>query len=337
MLAAKIVEAVRSVIGDAPAALHEPLMIGNEQKYVAAAIASGWVSHGEYIERFEHELAEFLGAKHVIATCNATCALRVMYDLLYEKEDLVMMPALTFVATANALIHMGAEPFFTDYGDGTKIAVPIIGHPVNAPYGFQDASQALGSKIHGRHVGSFDTAVFSFNGNKIITTGGGGTIVSDDEDLASHARHLIAQARVPHAWEIDHNEVGFNYRMPNMNAALGCAQLEALPMILHAKRKLAQEYMAAFSAIDGVDFWGEPEGAESNYWLCSIILHDEANQLPVLESLHAAGYKARLLPKPLNELPMYKYCESTPLPKTQGLYRSVICLPSSPILGMKYA
>lgn len=346
MFAAKIVETVRAVIGDEPAALHEPLFVGNERKYVDDCLVKGWVAQGEYIERFEQMLCDFTGAKYAVATCNATCALMVASKLLYRPNGLIHLPPLTFVATANAVHSNDLEIKFTS-SNGENLPVHLLGHrstSLGVTAVLHDAAQALGSKLDidfndqyssgdTEYLG--ETAVYSFNGNKIITTGGGGAIVTGDEELAEVCRHLITQARIPHSWEINHDDIGFNYRMPNINAALGCAQMESLPMILKAKRKLAKKYIKAFESI-GVRPWKEPEGTKSNYWLNAIILDDPADQEATLQALHDAGYMARMLPTPLHMLEPYKNCPRDDLSASMDLWKRTICLPSSPKLGMKY-
>lgn len=334
MLADKIVEAVRSVIGDAPAALHEPLMIGNEQKYVAECISKNQVTQGEYIERFEQMLCDFTGAKYAVATCNATCAIHIALVVLGVQTHYPLgIPSLTFIATANAALQVTDYIQLGESKDLLSIQTHLLGHIEREDCLLADAAQALGSFGKSK----FEEAVFSFNGNKIITTGGGGAFITNNAEMASNVRHLIAQARIPHSWEIKHDDIGFNYRMPNINAALGCAQMEQLPYILKAKRALAEEYIKAFDSIDGVTVWKEPEETKSNYWLVAIILDDPSEQIPILQTLHNAGYIARMLPTPLHLLPMYKDCPHTDLSRSEDLWRRTICLPSSPKLGMQYA
>lgn len=326
MLAAKIVEAVRSVIGDGPEPLHEPLLNGSF--HVANCVSNNQVTQGEYVERFEQMLCEFTGAKHAIATCNATCALYISIKVLGYYADI---PALTFIATANAAVHAGSGVSFCE-PENANIPVDLLGHKSPAEGGIRDSAQALGtSGIYGDHL-----TVHSFNGNKIITTGGGGAILTNNGDMADHIRHIIAQSRVPHAWEIKHDALGFNFRMPNINAALGCSQMDDLPYILHYKRKLAEKYIEAFESI-GVKMITEPDGTRSNYWLNAIILDNPADQEPTLRALHDAGYLARMLPTPLHMLEPYKNYPRDDLSKSEDLWRRVICLPSSPALGVQYA
>ena len=303
-----VLAALRTVLPKSTAgvALHEPRFSGNEWAYVKECLDTGWVSSvGKFVDRFEAQLAEYTGAKRAIAVVNGTAALHVCLLLVgVQPGDEVIVPALTFVATANAVTYCGAIPHFADSefktlgldpdkldvylqkigevrsdgcynkqtGRRIKAVVPMhtFGHPVDldslievsARYRLElveDAAESLGSFYKGRHTGNWGrVSALSFNGNKIITTGGGGAILTNDEELGLRAKHLTTTARVPHAWELSHDMVGYNYRLPNINAALGCAQLEQLPSFLKQKRALAERYKAAFDEVKGVTFFTEP-------------------------------------------------------------------------------
>jgi len=255
-----------------PIGLHHPQFRGNEWAYLKQCLDSGWVSSvGEYVSLFEKQLAEYTGVKHAVAIVNGTAALHISLQLAGVRAgDEVLVPALTFVATANAVSYYGAVPHFADSEEKTlgldpvklgcylkkitdvrtegcfnkrtgrriKAVVPMhtFGHPVDIDplldvcqkFGLvmvEDAEESLGSLYKGHHTGSWGrTSVLSFNGNKIMTTGGGGAILTNDSSLAVLARHLTTQAKHPHPWSFNHDMVGYNYRMPNINAALGCAQ-----------------------------------------------------------------------------------------------------------------
>ncbi len=201
----------------------------------------------------------------------------------------------------------------------------------------EDAAESLGSYYKGAHTGTFGKlSAISFNGNKILTTGGGGAIVTNDNDLADQAKHLTTTAKLPHAWEFSHDQVAWNYRMPNINAALGFAQLEILSTLMDAKRRLANRYQAAFAAIDELQFLAEPADSRSNYWLNALILKPQfADQRDaVLDGLNRAGYQARPLWQPMHHLPMYRDCPRGSMERTESLYRRVINIPSSPDLEM---
>ncbi|WP_221247855.1 LegC family aminotransferase [Brevundimonas basaltis] len=200
----------------------------------------------------------------------------------------------------------------------------------------EDAAEALGSRWKGRHMGGFGRlAALSFNGNKIVTTGGGGAVLTDDPELARRAKHLTTTAKVPHRWAFEHDEVGWNYRMPNLNAALGCAQLERLPDMMARKAALAERYRRAFDGMDGVRLLEPRDGAEVNHWLNALILDrpDRAARDAVLEALNEAGYQARPLWTLMHRLPMYADGPRDALRMAEGLEDRVINLPSSAALA----
>lgn len=230
---------------------------------------------------------------------------------------------------------------------GAILCLHAFGHPARiealvelaARYGLpliEDAAEALGSRLHGKHLGTFgQLGVLSFNGNKVVTTGGGGAILTDDEALARRAKHLTTTARVPAGWHFVHDEIGFNYRLPNLNAALGCAQLERLDDFIARKRVLAARYAEAFVKVPEVTLFTERPGARSNYWLNTILLKPAAaaQREAVLEAANAAGYAARPVWTPMHELAMYRDCPHMGLAATDGLCRRIVNLPSSPKLA----
>ena len=378
-LPATIVAALASVLGEGPVALHEPRLDGNESRYLSDCLASTYVSSvGAYVDRFEADLSAFTGAKHVVATVNGTSALHVALLLAgVQPGDEVLVPALSFVATANAVYYCGATPHFLDSQEltlgmdpaamhkwlaevsnmetgecvnratGRRIAAVIpmhaFGHPcdvfgilaVAEEYGLpvvEDAAESLGSLVKGQHTGTFGLlGTLSFNGNKIVTTGGGGAILTNDAHLAQRAKHLTTTAKVPHKWEYTHDEVGYNYRMPNINAALGCAQLEQIDSFIASKRRLYESYLEALAQIDGVKLFQEPTGTRSNYWLQTLLLdEDQADQRDaVLEALNDNGFMARPAWTLLSSLKPFQYCLSAPLPVATMLERRLINIPSS--------
>ena len=363
-------------------ALHEPYFAGEEWKYIKECLDTGWVSSaGSYVDRFEEDLAEYTGAKRAVAVVNGTAALHVCLRLSgVVAGDEVLLPALTFVATANAVTYQHAIPHFVDSEQATlgvdaakleayldsiaemrdgvcvntntgrpiRALVPMhtYGHPVEID-GLQkvserfnlalieDAAESVGSFYRGRHTGTFGTcAALSFNGNKIITTGGGGAILTNDDELADRAKHLTTTAKKPHAWEYVHDHVGYNYRLPNINAALGCAQLEQLPGFLEKKRALAELYADAFSDMEGVSFYTEPANAQSNYWL-NVLLLDQAHAKhrdDILAATNDRGVMTRPTWELMCDLPMYRECPSMDLSTARDLQRRIINIPSSPTL-----
>lgn len=193
----------------------------------------------------------------------------------------------------------------------------------------EDAAESFGSYIGNRHTGTFGKmSTLSFNGNKIITTGGGGMILTNDEELARRARHLTTTAKVPHRWEFFHDEIGFNYRMPNLNAAIGCAQIENLPKMLEIKAEIASRYRQ-FCRAHGLDFVDAPAGTSPNYWLNAVILENRAARDAFLEATNAAGVMTRPIWRLMHELPMYSHCQHDGLANSRWLADRVVNLPSS--------
>lgn len=194
----------------------------------------------------------------------------------------------------------------------------------------EDAAESLGSLYKGQHTGLFGrVGVISFNGNKTITTGGGGMLLLNNEELGAQAKHLTTQAKVPHRWEFIHNRVGYNYRMPNINAALGCAQLEHLEEFVLNKRETAEKYHAFFATIDDMDYFLEPENCRSNYWLNTILLKDRQAQQDFLQYTNDHGVMTRPAWQLMNRLEMFKGCETDGLKQTQWLEERIVNIPSS--------
>lgn len=378
-LSVKVVEAIRDVVGDDAVVLHEPSFTGNEWFYLKECLDSTFVSSvGQYVDKFENELATFTGAKRAVAVVNGTAALHIALILAGVKSsDEVLIPALTFVATANAVVYCGATPHLIDSEhctlgvDATKLReylnihteqraglcvnratgkviralVPMhtFGHPVDVDallslaHDFnlvlvEDAAESLGSYYHDQHTGTFGRiGTLSFNGNKTITTGGGGALLTNDIKLATYAKHLTTTAKMPHVWEYRHDEVGYNYRMPNLNAALGCAQLEQLPEILSAKRELFKRYQKVFAKMKGVKLIAEPEQCQSNYWLHTILLdNDKAKHRDaILKKTNEAGFMTRPAWVPMHELKPFKDCPRMDLACAESLSQRLINIPSS--------
>ena len=370
---------MRSVVGITPAALHEPSFAGNEWLYLKECLDSTFVSSaGKFVDRLEVELAAYTGAKHAIAVVNGTAALHIALKLAgVGANDEVLVPALTFVATANAITYCSAIPHFVDSEERTlgvdaaklreylnastaqhsgqcvnrnsgrviRALVPMhtFGHPVDLDGMLaiaqdfnlvlvEDAAESLGSYYHNRHTGTFGLlGTLSFNGNKTITTGGGGAIMTNDAGLARHARHLTTTAKLPHAWDYVHDEIGYNYRMPNLNAAVGCAQLEQLPALLAAKRELFQRYRGAFADVAGVSLMAEPQHCQSNYWLQTLLLDTRhaTHRDAVLQATNAAGIQTRPAWMLMNELIPFKDYPSMELSGAQSLSQRLINIPSS--------
>jgi len=357
--------------------LHEPVFNQFDKQLVNEAIDSTFVSSiGKFVDRFENEIVNFTGTKHALATVNGTSALQVALRLAGVKHgDEVLTQSLTFVATANSIIHNSASPVFLDvdldtmgmsptalisfldtYGikketgtfnksTGKRIAAVLpmhtLGHPCridkiieiadswNLPV-VEDAAEALGSCYKKKHCGTFGLlGVFSFNGNKIITSGGGGAIVTDDNHLAQKAKHLTTTAKVDHPWEFIHDEVGYNYRLPNLNAALACAQLTHLQQYLSRKRLLAEKYKYFFSSSTLGSFINEPQNSQSNFWLNGIITDSKDIRDRILKETNEQGIKTRPLWRLITELEIYKSFHKDDLNNSKQLQDRIINLPSS--------
>lgn len=382
-LAARVVDAIRRVLGDKQVALHEPQFSGREWEYLKDCLDSTFVSSvGRYVDRFEADLAAYTGAQHSVAVVNGTAALHVALLLAgVEAGDEVLVPALTFIATTNAIAYCAAVPHFVDSEERTlgvdphalraylsetteqrsgacfnkttgrriRALVPMhaFGHPVDIEGVLavardfnlvlvEDAAESLGSTVEGRHTGTFGLmGTLSFNGNKTITTGGGGAILFNDTELAKRAKHLTTTAKLAHRWEYHHDEIGFNYRLPNINAALGCAQLEQLPDFIESKRRLFTRYRDAFTGIPDIRIVEEPPGSHANYWLQTMLL---ANPDRVLrDEILAATNDAGLMTRPtwtlMHRLKPYAASPRMPLTTAESLESRLINLPSSAALG----
>ncbi len=372
-----ILPAIRRIHNRAEGALplHAPVFSGNERQYVLDTIDSTFVSSvGAYVTRFEDQLREVTGARHAIACVNGTAALQVAMLLAgVQQGDLVLTQAMSFVATANAIRHCGAEPVFLDIdaetlglsvdavrvflekeceraaggcrhiATGRRVAACVPMHSFGLPcrvdvlcglcatWGVavvEDAAEALGSTYKGRHCGTWGLlGTLSFNGNKIITTGGGGAILTDDDAIGKRARHLTTTAKVPHRWDFYHDEVAWNYRMPNLNAALGCAQLERLEEFVAYKRGISDAYAALF-ADSPWQYVRETEGSRSNYWLCAVLFGNEVERDAFLELSNDAGIMTRPVWRLLHTLPAFRAGLSAPRPVAADVAARLVNLPS---------
>lgn len=377
-LPTRIVEAIRKVVGSSPVALHEPTFSGNEWKYVKECIDTSFVSSvGKFVDRFELDLAQFTGAKHAIAVVNGTAALHIALKLAgVNSGEEVLIPSLTFVATANAVTYCGAIPHFVDSEESTLGLDPIrireylsliseirnsqcvnkaTGRIIRAivpmhTFGhssdldgilklaeefhlklIEDAAESLGSYYRDRHTGTLGLfGTISFNGNKTITTGGGGAILTDNSELAKRAKHITTTAKVPHRWEYVHDQIGYNYRMPNINAALGCAQLEQMPEFLKLKRELFLKYKDSFSSIEGVSLFEEPNGTRSNYWLQTLVLADHVSHKrdEILTVTNDNGVMTRPCWGLMHKLIPFSECPRMDLSVALSLEKRLINIPS---------
>jgi perosamine synthetase len=380
ILTQKICESIRNVVGkDSFIPLHTPFFEETEEKYVVDCIRSNFVSSvGEYVDKFEKAIREYTKTKYAILTVNGTSALHICLLLTdVKKDDEVLVPSMTFVATPNAVWYIGAVPHFVDvnkeslgidpfkldeylskiaevqenqcYNKKThrqiKAIIPMhtFGHPVDMDeltsvaerYKLtiiEDAAEALGSLYKNKHVGNFSKmAILSFNGNKIITTGGGGAVLTNNEDLAKKVKHLTTTAKKPHPWEYVHDMVGYNYRMPALNASLGLAQIEKLDEFVEKKRILAEKYKESLKDVEEIEFFVEPGYARSNYWLNAIILNKEYADArdEILEETNKNGIMTRPVWKLMHKLEMFKDCPRMDLSVSESLEKRIINIPSS--------
>ena len=378
LLSNSILQSIRSVIKSKKVGLHEPYLGENEKRYLKKCIESGFVSYlGEYVMNLEKKITDYTGAKYAVTTNSGTSALHLACRLLEINNNCeVLMPALSFVAPANAVSYMNGTPHFVDIEDETfgidpqklrnylsnttylsnlgcinkrtkKVIKAIIvihayGHPAQIQKiirianefkikVIEDAAESLGSFYNNKHTGLFgDIGVLSFNGNKVITTGGGGALLTKNKKIYENAKHLSTTAKIKHKWEYIHNEVGYNYRMPNINAAVGCSQFERISKLLKYKRKLARKYQIIFEDYDEVKFMKEQKNSISNYWLNTIIIDKNFKSIrdDLLQKLHKNGYQARPLWEPLNKLKMFKACPKDNLAITNDVVSRTINLPS---------
>ena len=378
----QVVDAIRSVVGNESVSLHEPNFSGNEWEYIKECLDSNFVSSvGKFVDKFEDDLAVYTGAKYAVAIVNGTSALHIALLLAGVKmDDEVLVPTLTFVASANAISYCGATPHFVDSEETTlgiataklrdylqsfteqnngqcvnsstgkviraMVVMHTFGHPsdmdglleVARDFNItliEDAAESLGSTYNDQHTGTFGSmGTLSFNGNKTITTGGGGAILTNNEKLAKRAKHITTTAKVPHTWEFIHDEIGYNYRLPNLNAALGCAQLEQLPDKLIAKRALFESYEAAFSSVEGVNLMVEPKKCRSNYWLQTLIIdNDQLDQREsILQDTNKGGVATRPVWRLMHNLLPFSECPRMDLSCSEKLSQKLINIPSSPQL-----
>lgn len=279
-----------------------------------------------------------------IATCNAISyigAIPVFLDV--DKSTMGLSPdAVKDWLIKNAEVKNN-QCYNKTTGRRIKACIPMhtFGHPVRITelvdickeYHIElieDAAESIGSLYKGQHTGTFGKiGAISFNGNKTITTGGGGMLLFNDEELAIFAKHLTTQAKIPHRWEFRHDNIGYNYRMPNINAALGCAQLENLDKYIKNKRKTAKEYQAFFNTIDDIEFFTEPKNSKSNYWLNAIILQNKEKQQDFLQYTNDNGIMTRPIWELMSRLPMFEHCQNDGLKNTLWFANRIVNIPSS--------
>ncbi|MGP3535796.1 DegT/DnrJ/EryC1/StrS family aminotransferase [Microbacterium sp. RD1] len=346
-----------------------------EEEAVVRALRSGWVAPlGPEVDAFENELAERLGVAHGVALSSGTAALHLgLLSLGVKPGDVVVTSTMTFAATANAIVYTGAEPYFIDCDPSTgnmspdllreallalraageKVAaivpVDLLGKAVDytsilaiaeefeVPV-LADAAESLGATHAGRAAGSFGAAsIVSFNGNKIMTTSGGGMLLTDDEHLAAHVRYLATQARQP-VVHYEHIDIGYNYRMSNLLAALGRAQLSRLDEMIARRRNVRRGYSELFAAVDGVEVFGADGDGADNVWLTSVLVDSavagwSAHDLSA--HLQEDQIESRPLWKPMHLQPVFQGARGQISGAAESLFRSGLTLPSGSALTVE--
>jgi aminotransferase in exopolysaccharide biosynthesis len=356
--------------------LHVPQFNGNEKKYLIDTIDTTFVSSvGAYVDQFEEMMTQITNTQKAVAVVNGTAGIQIALRLAGVKSnDEVITQALTFVATANAIVYNNAAPIFLDvdidtmglspkavesflneFGDlredgcynkrtDKKISACLPMHTFGFPVHLdeliricklwkipviEDAAESLGSEYKGKPTGSIgDLGVFSFNGNKIVTCGGGGAIVTNNIELGVKGKYLTTTAKKPHAYEFFHDELGFNFRMPNLNAALACAQLEQLDGFLENKRNLAKEYNTFFSD-KGIKFRTETPDTKANYWLMSVELENKQERDVFLKETNENNVMTRPIWQLMFRLPMYQDCQKDEQINALFLEERIVNIPSS--------
>ncbi|TFB71888.1 aminotransferase class I/II-fold pyridoxal phosphate-dependent enzyme [Cryobacterium glaciale] len=344
-----------------------------EERYVLAAMRSGWIAPlGPDVDAFEAEMAARVGVTHAVALSSGTAALHLgLLGLGVGPGDIVVTPTMTFAATANAIVYTGAEPYFIDcelvtgnmdpvllrealeqlYRAGEKVAaivpVDLLGKAVNYTaicaiadgYGIPvlaDAAESLGATHHGQAAGSFGRAsILSFNGNKIMTTSGGGMLLTDDADLATHTRYLATQARQP-VKHYEHTDIGYNYRLSNLLAALGRAQLTRLDGMIARRRAMRETYRDLFAAVPGVEIFGGENDENDNFWLTSIVVDSAVSGWTADElSAHLllGNIESRPLWKPMHLQPAFAGARARLNGNAERLFRRGLTLPSGSALS----
>ena len=348
--------------------LSSPHMSGREMELVQEAFTSNWIAPlGPHVDAFEREVASYVGVPHAAALSSGTAAIHLALRLLHiQPGDEVLCSSFTFSASANPIVYEGAQPVFIDAENATwnmdaellreelrdcarrgklpkaVIVVDLYGQcadydtivAVCAEYDvpiIEDAAEALGASYQGRMAGSFGKfGIFSFNGNKIITTSGGGMLVSDDAELIQQARFLATQARDP-APHFQHSHIGFNYRLSNVLAAIGRGQLQVLAERIAARKDNFEAYQKALSCIPGLDFMPISEKGQPNYWLSCLTVDPEFSGVTredIRLTLEKYNIEARPLWKPMHLQPVFRDCRARGGAVSERIFEQGLCLPS---------
>lgn len=345
-----------------------PKMSGNECKYIKDCLDTNWVSSvGSYVYKFEEDFRKYVGSESSVVTMNGTSALQLaLLSLGIGKGDEVIVPSMTFVASVNPIIYVGAEPVFVDVcrdtyvmdtskieeliTENTKAIMPVhlYGHPVEMDelmkiakrhnlYVIEDATESLGSTYKGKHTGTIgDIGCFSFNGNKLITTGAGGMLVTNDVKLGEKAKYLSNQAKtIKDNGFMIHLDTGYNFRMPNILAAMGCAQLEVIDEYIKSKKENADYYSELLKGVKGITLPTQKKGCFNVNWLYSILIEDdyEMSRDEMIFEMRQNGIETRPFFYPTHMMDIYKKYRRGSMKITEELKEKGLCLPS--FVGLK--
>ncbi len=340
--------------------LDAPNVSNAEKESLCDCIDSGFIStYGPFVSEFEEKFSRYIGAEAGASIQSGTAAIHIaLHELGIRAGNEVIVPALTFVASVNPIVYVGAKPVFVDVDiktwnidpdqikraitKNTKAIIPVhlYGNPCNMDeimniaqeyglYVIEDATESLGSKYKGKHTGTFgDLGCFSFNGNKTITTGGGGMVIGNDRERIAHIKFLINQGR-DESKGYYHPEIGFNYRMTNLEASLGLAQMKALDYFLAKKEKFNSIYKAGFKDIDSISFQSEYKESDRSFWLSTIIFENSIDITSLQAELKKQGIPTRRIFMPIVEFPPYKQYKQDNYENAYRLYERGLCLPSS--------
>tara|TARA_B100002052_G_C15880129_1_gene598827 strand:+ start:658 stop:1782 length:1125 start_codon:yes stop_codon:yes gene_type:complete len=351
--------------------LSPPHMVADEKKFLLNAFDSNWIAPlGPHVDKFENEISNYINIVDACALSSGSAALHLALRILgISSKDIVLCPSLTFAASANVILYENATPVFVDvdprywtvdlnalehaikkYKPKALIAVDLYGQSCdydsindlcekNNVKLIEDAAEGLGSEYKGEKCGNFGSiGVFSFNGNKIITTSGGGMLVSNNEDYTEKARFLSTQSREPEI-HYEHKELGYNYRMSNLLAAIGRGQLKNLEDFIEKRRKIYKNYFDALSPIDGIDFMSQAEYCKSNHWLTTITVNQKITNLSrsqIIDNLEKENIESRPVWKPMHLQPLYKnydYIKNGERDVSAELFLNGLCLPSGSSLS----
>lgn len=379
----KVVQSLEHIIPKRSKGLHDPYFRGNEKNYLINCINSGYVSSvGKYVKTFEKKVAKLAKVKFSVATNSGTSALHLLlnnYNI--GPNDEVLLPSLTYIATANAIKYCNSNLNFVDVDknnlgicpikleiylkkiskkkknyyvnkkNGKRLKLLIVVHLYGFPSKIEqlkkickkykiilieDAAEAFGSKFKGKYLGTFGEAgIFSFNGNKPITCGSGGMIITNKKNIAKKTYHLSIHAKKNGLKEHNHDKIGFNYRMSNLSAAVGCAQLENLSKILKAKRENYKLYSNELKKFNFLKILKEPKNSLSNYWLIIAQFQNKKIKYLVFKKLKSKGFICRSIWRPLHYLKIFNNCSRDKLNNTDDIFSKSLNLPSSPSISLK--